>query len=73
MPSDEEVTQRAGSLQALTGFTERACTVLRPLSSPPWRAIGRTAPSLGHSAPAAGTVRMATVPDPQGRTSGSAS
>jgi hypothetical protein len=34
MPSDEEVTQRAGSLQALTGFTERACTVLRPPFEP---------------------------------------
>jgi hypothetical protein len=34
MPSDEEVTQRAGRLQALTGFTERACTVLRPPFEP---------------------------------------
>jgi hypothetical protein len=34
MPSDEELTQRAGSLQALTGFTERACTVLRPPFEP---------------------------------------
>ena len=34
MPSDEEVTQRAGSLQALRWFTERACTALRPPFEP---------------------------------------
>jgi hypothetical protein len=30
MPSDEEVLQRAGSLQAMTGFTAEAFTTLRP-------------------------------------------
>ena len=30
MPSDEEVTQRAGSLQAMTGVTHPACTALLP-------------------------------------------
>ena len=30
MPSDEEVTQRAGSLGAMTGFTAQAFEALRP-------------------------------------------
>jgi hypothetical protein len=30
MPSDEEVTQRAGSGRALTGCTEQECTALLP-------------------------------------------
>jgi truncated hemoglobin YjbI len=30
MPSDEEVTQRAGSLQAMTGLTEHEFTALLP-------------------------------------------
>jgi hypothetical protein len=30
MPSDEEVTQRAGSLRAMTGLTEQAFTALLP-------------------------------------------
>jgi hypothetical protein len=30
MPSDEDVTQRAGSLRAMTGFTEPECTALLP-------------------------------------------
>ena len=30
MPRDEEVTQRAGSLQALTGLTKAECQALLP-------------------------------------------
>ena len=30
MPSDEEVTQRAGSLRSMTGFTEAEFTTLLP-------------------------------------------
>jgi hypothetical protein len=30
MPSDEEVTQRAGSLWAMTGFTQQALSTLLP-------------------------------------------
>jgi Helix-turn-helix of DDE superfamily endonuclease len=30
MPSDEEVTQRAGSLRSMSGLTEAACMVLLP-------------------------------------------
>ena len=30
MPRDDEVTQRAGSLQAMTGLTEREFTALLP-------------------------------------------
>jgi hypothetical protein len=30
MPSDEEVTTRSGSLQAMTGFTEEAFQALLP-------------------------------------------
>jgi hypothetical protein len=30
MPSDEEVTQRAGSLRSMTGLTEAECMALRP-------------------------------------------
>src|SRR5687767_13813367 len=30
MPSDEEVTQRAGSLRAMTGLTPQACSALLP-------------------------------------------
>jgi hypothetical protein len=53
MPSDEEVTQRAGRLQALTGFTERACTALRP----PFRArLGGLSAGPHH--------RWATPPQP---------
>jgi len=31
MPSYEEVSQRAGSLRAMTGLTEQECTALLPL------------------------------------------
>jgi hypothetical protein len=30
MPSDKEVTQRAGSVRSMTGFTEAACVARLP-------------------------------------------
>ena len=38
MPSDEEVTQRAGSLRAMTGLTEREFTALLPPFEHAWLA-----------------------------------
>jgi hypothetical protein len=38
MPSDEEVTQRAGSLRAMTGLTEQECTALLPPFEHAWLA-----------------------------------
>jgi hypothetical protein len=38
MPSYEEVTQRAGSLRAMTGLTEQACTALLPPVEHAWLA-----------------------------------
>jgi hypothetical protein len=48
MPRDEEVTQRAGSVRAMTGFTAMAFQALLPHVEPAFEAYRGTRTSDGH-------------------------
>ena len=73
MPSYEDVTQRAGSLRAMTGLTEQEFTALLPPFEHALVAYCGTAPLMGNPARAAVTVRMTIVPYPPWRTNCSSS
>jgi hypothetical protein len=65
MPSDAEVTIRAESVRAMTGFTEPAFeALLLPLSRPLWPTC-KTIRLRGSLTWSAATVRMTRVPDPR--------
>ncbi len=51
MPRDEEVTPRAGSRQALTGFPRPACSALLPPGAPAWLADMGDHPLAGQPRP----------------------
>ena len=70
MPSDAEVTQRAGSLRSLTGLTETefqaCCPMLRRRLGPTWMSVR----SMDNRAQVAVTRPMAPVHCPRARTNG---
>jgi hypothetical protein len=74
MPSDEEVTPRAGSLRSMTGLTEAECTALLPhFECALVGSMGSPAPSMGSPAPVGATRRIRPVPYPRWPTSCSSS
>jgi hypothetical protein len=65
MPSYEDVTQRAGSLRAMTGFTAHAFQALLPPFEHAFEAYLRDRTIAGQPRTSRATVRMTRVPYPR--------